>query len=85
MKDELLKGNREFIAAEFKPNQQYYETIALRQRPKVLWIGCSDSRGWLYRVETGTIDGQSPAGTMAGWSKPTKAAASRRGTKPAIK
>jgi len=44
MIDDLLKGNREFIADEFKPNQKYYETIALRQQPKVLWIGCSDSR-----------------------------------------
>jgi|GEM_PF-5847517 len=85
MVNELLKGSREFSADEFKPNQQYDETIALRQRPKVLWIGCSDSRGWLYHVETGTIDGRSPAGTMAGLSKPTKAAASRRGTKSAKK
>ena len=79
MKDELLKGNREFIAAEFKPNQQYYETIALRQRPKVLWIGCSDSRGWLYRVETGTIDvlidgrdDGSPVRAKASKKKPAK-------------
>ena len=45
--------------------------------------------GWLYRVETGTIDvlidGQSPAGPMAGVAKPTKAAASRRATKSAKK
>ena len=44
MINKLLKGNLEFSVDEFKPNQKYYEMIALRQQPKVLWIGCSDSR-----------------------------------------
>jgi len=42
--DELLKGNVKFVTAEFKPNEDYYQSIATKQTPKVLWIGCSDSR-----------------------------------------
>jgi carbonic anhydrase len=42
--DQLLDGNRRFIDGEFAPNDDYYRTIAERQSPKVLWIGCSDSR-----------------------------------------
>ena len=44
MIDQLLKGNSQFIAGEFKPNKKYYKSIADRQTPTVLWIGCSDSR-----------------------------------------
>jgi carbonic anhydrase len=44
MIDQLLDGNREFIENEFKPNEAYYQSIATRQTPRVLWIGCSDSR-----------------------------------------
>ena len=44
MIDQLLEGNSRFLAAEFQPNQAYYQSIATRQTPKVLWIGCSDSR-----------------------------------------
>ncbi|NDC62432.1 MAG: carbonic anhydrase [Planctomycetia bacterium] len=44
MIDQLLEGNARFVTEEFKPNETYYQTIAARQTPKVLWIGCSDSR-----------------------------------------
>ncbi|MFM8292909.1 MAG: carbonic anhydrase [Planctomycetia bacterium] len=44
MIDQLLAGNARFVAGEFRPNEDYYRAIAARQRPKVLWIGCSDSR-----------------------------------------
>ena len=44
MIDELLAGNETFVAGEFQPNESYYRSIAARQTPKVLWIGCSDSR-----------------------------------------
>jgi carbonic anhydrase len=42
--DDLLAGNAKFVTGEFRPNEEYYQAIATRQRPKVLWIGCSDSR-----------------------------------------
>lgn len=44
MVDQLLHGNVAFVTGEFKPNAEYYQAIATQQRPKVLWIGCSDSR-----------------------------------------
>ena len=44
MIDDLLGGNAEFVSEEFLPNENYYQAIAAKQRPKVLWIGCSDSR-----------------------------------------
>lgn len=43
MIDHLLDGNKEFVASEFQPHAAYYQAIAKRQSPKVLWIGCSDS------------------------------------------
>ena len=44
MIDSLLAGNDRFVEGEFGPNKDYYRTIAAKQTPKVLWIGCSDSR-----------------------------------------
>ena len=44
MIDDLLEGNAKFVAGEFLPNEEYYQTIAAKQTPKVLWIGCSESR-----------------------------------------
>ena len=42
--DQLLAGNAAFVTEEWRPNAEYYKSIAARQTPKVLWIGCSDSR-----------------------------------------
>jgi carbonic anhydrase len=42
--EELLEGNRHFVHSEFKPNLERYQALAAAQHPKVLWIGCSDSR-----------------------------------------
>lgn len=40
----LLAGNAKFVSNEFAPNAAYYHALVAHQRPKVLWIGCSDSR-----------------------------------------
>jgi carbonic anhydrase len=42
--DSILAGNVKFRSEEYSPNEDYYHTIAVQQKPKVLWIGCSDSR-----------------------------------------
>jgi len=42
--DQLLSGNADFVTDEWQPNAEYYKSIAAKQTPKVLWIGCSDSR-----------------------------------------
>jgi carbonic anhydrase len=44
MINELLAGNSRFVTGEFHSNEDYYLAIAERQQPKILWIGCSDSR-----------------------------------------
>lgn len=44
MIDTLLAGNSRFVTGEFRPHEDYYLAIADRQKPSVLWIGCSDSR-----------------------------------------
>ena len=44
MIDELLEGNRRFIEEEFTTHLDYYRMIAKTQTPRILWIGCSDSR-----------------------------------------
>ena len=44
MIDSILAGNAKFRMGEYAPNVDYYHTIAEKQKPKVLWIGCSDSR-----------------------------------------
>jgi carbonic anhydrase len=56
--DHLLSGNAQFVVDEFHPHAAYYQSIAKRQSPKVLWIGCSDSR-----VSEDVITGSRP-GTM---------------------
>lgn len=56
--DHLLSGNVQFMAEEFESHAAYYQSIAKRQTPKVLWIGCSDSR-----VSEDVITGSKP-GTM---------------------
>lgn len=56
--DHLLDGNNKFVAEEFSAHEAYYQSIAKRQAPKVLWIGCSDSR-----VSEDVITGSRP-GTL---------------------
>jgi len=44
MIEELLAGNRRFVAGEFASHRDYYHALSQAQRPRILWIGCSDSR-----------------------------------------
>ena len=44
MIEEFLSGNRRFIDEEFSKNSAYYSDLAESQHPKIIWIGCSDSR-----------------------------------------
>ena len=44
MIEEFLSGNRRFIDKEFSKNSAYYSDLAESQHPKIIWIGCSDSR-----------------------------------------
>ncbi len=56
--DHLLDGNEKFVLEEFHAHAAYYQSIAKRQSPKVLWIGCSNSR-----VSEDVITGSRP-GTL---------------------
>lgn len=42
--EELLVGNREFVASSLKEDPEFFDRLAEGQKPPVLWIGCSDSR-----------------------------------------
>lgn len=54
----LLEQNARFVAGEFRTHVDYYQHIAVEQTPKVIWIGCADSR-----VSEDIITGSRP-GTM---------------------
>ncbi|MFA4878113.1 MAG: carbonic anhydrase [Methanoregula sp.] len=53
--EELLAGNEQFRQNEFQKHYHRYSTIARQQHPKVLWIGCSDSR-----IQSGHITNAQP-------------------------
>ncbi|KAI8882197.1 carbonate dehydratase [Backusella circina FSU 941] len=42
--DGLLENNRKWAKAVLKEDPEFFRNIAIRQEPKILWIGCSDSR-----------------------------------------
>ncbi|MGA2933707.1 MAG: carbonic anhydrase [Methanomicrobiales archaeon] len=44
MIEKFLEGNRAFVTGEFADKKAFYAGLAKGQNPKVLWIGCSDSR-----------------------------------------
>jgi carbonic anhydrase len=55
MIEELLQGNSQFNETVFKENIARYRGLVPGQSPKVLWIGCSDSR-----IQTGHITNAPP-------------------------
>ncbi|ORX62648.1 carbonic anhydrase [Hesseltinella vesiculosa] len=42
--DGLLENNRQWAAAVTEEDPEFFKNISVRQEPKILWIGCSDSR-----------------------------------------
>lgn len=54
--EELLKGNREWIAQTREDDPAFFQRIAAGQSPRFLWIGCSDSRAPESLI-TGTLPG----------------------------
>jgi carbonic anhydrase len=55
--DKMFLGNEVFRETDFLPNLTYWRKIVLGQQPKILWIGCSDSRVNPERI-TGAIPGE---------------------------
>ena len=44
MVDDLLQNNRAWAAARLEADPDFFARLARQQRPRYLWIGCSDSR-----------------------------------------
>ncbi|HWO89936.1 MAG TPA: carbonic anhydrase [Gemmatimonadales bacterium] len=42
--DDLLEKNRQWAAAQLARDPEFFERLARGQHPRLLWIGCSDSR-----------------------------------------
>jgi carbonic anhydrase len=42
--EELLRRNRAWAAAQVKADPEYFSRLVPGQKPRLLWIGCSDSR-----------------------------------------
>ena len=55
--ERMFLGNEVFRATDFLPNLTYWRKIVLGQQPKILWIGCSDSRVNPERI-TGSVPGE---------------------------
>lgn len=56
--EELLKGNEQFVEALTEEDPHFFEELSKGQKPKFLWIGCSDSRvpaSDITRVKPGSI------------------------------
>jgi carbonic anhydrase len=53
----MFRGNEIFRETDFLPNITYWRKIVLGQKPKILWIGCSDSRVNPERI-TGAVPGE---------------------------
>jgi carbonic anhydrase len=55
--ERMFLGNEVFRETDFLPNLTYWRKIVLGQQPKILWIGCSDSRVNPERI-TGAVPGE---------------------------
>ncbi len=44
MVQRFLEGNRRFVEGEFQERAHVYRALTEGQEPKLLWIGCADSR-----------------------------------------
>jgi len=53
----MFRGNEIFRETDFLPNITYWRKIVLGQKPRILWIGCSDSRVNPERI-TGAVPGE---------------------------
>ena len=53
----LLQGNRAFIERISSQDPQFFERLSQAQTPKVLWIGCADSRVPANQI-TSTLPGE---------------------------
>ncbi|MBS1557781.1 MAG: carbonate dehydratase [Bacteroidetes bacterium] len=53
----LLQQNREWVAKRNDEDPHFFKRLANQQRPKFLWIGCSDSRVPANQI-TGTDPGE---------------------------
>jgi carbonic anhydrase len=53
----LLEGNKRWVEEKLSHDPQFFERLAKGQSPKVLWIGCSDSRVPANEI-TGTNPGE---------------------------
>ena len=53
----LFEGNRRFVEDSTTQNPKFFERLAKVQTPKVLWIGCADSRVPANQI-TGTMPGE---------------------------
>jgi len=42
--NDIFKNNRRWVADKLKKDNQYFSNLAKGQRPRILYIGCSDSR-----------------------------------------
>lgn len=53
----LLEGNRKFVELTTLHNPKFFTDLAEAQRPKVMWIGCADSRVPANQI-TSTLAGE---------------------------
>jgi carbonic anhydrase len=54
---QLLDGNHAFVKSMIDQDPDYFKKLAVGQKPRYLWIGCSDSRVPADRI-TGTNPGE---------------------------